>query len=463
MKTQALVFIAWIAMLLSASVASGAEDWIGLIRINEARRSNPLFLHVHAADGPVDAFVGTAKAGVSRLGKLRGSRPVHSIFPADWDGDGVDELLVVRERRKKQDGPLDLSVHRRPADLHSRLGPKLASSVKRDLGYASGPERVTALGAADTDGDGRDELLTVRAGLSDTLSLEIRRLPSGRRREMGDALASCADLGSDRIVSLFGADLFGDAADELVLLRRDGLGRDRLEVFDAPATAVLDLGAPLASYPDVTPAAPFQNLSAGRFHSDDLHPNGLLLVQSSEGGAERLLAFALPQTVGAVLGAPIRSDDQPGAPVTGAPIFASFAITPPLDLGSLLDGPWLFRIAWSEDDGGGDFPHWGPAPEFPAVAWVDGSRLILDILSGPKLIGQIQDINWPNVTIQFPTTDVNFVFPDGTGTATFSLGTAQLTEPSPGILVINADCGGTCTVTNSSGSWPIDALSFSKL
>ena len=464
MKTLQFVPILWIGLF---SQDAGAQDRIGLIRVNDNRSGGPLFLHDHAADGPPEAFVGTIQTSISRLKKTKGAKPVRYAFPADWNGNGVDELVLVREWRNQSDRRLDLRVDSAPEELFDRLGPKLASSSKRDLGFAVGPERVVALGAADTDGDGRDELVTIRAGLSGTLSLDIRRYPAGRKRSMGAPIASDLDLGIDPVLSLFGVDLVGDAAEELVLLRRDSKGVDRLEILSSPSAPLWDTGPPIASLTNVTAAAPFENLSAARFQPDELGPNRLLLVQRAPGGGERLAVHALPQTVGEALGAALLRDDQPGALTSGTTLFGAFSmggtptIRPDLDA---LNGAWRFGINMNPLTPGGP----SVTVVVPAVATVNGLTLTINVLQGPTLVGSIQNVNWPTATIQFPSTPSTFVLPDGSGSAIFSVGTTLLSEWFPGIMRIDTDCGGPTgicgTVVDPSGNWfrDIGLLSFNQ-
>ena len=110
----------------------------------------------------VAAALAASSASATNLKLASGSKPVILVLAADWHGDGIDELVLVRSNNRQQDRRLDLPVRVMPGRPGGRLGMTLASSVNRDLGDAIGDGRVERLGAADTDGDGRDDLRRVR-------------------------------------------------------------------------------------------------------------------------------------------------------------------------------------------------------------------------------------------------------------------------------------------------------------
>ena len=247
-------------LLLCLLVNGDPREQIGLLRpapTGGRQASFELFIH-GATDDSLDALGRITDSDLS-FHEPKGKHPLRHSFAVDWDGDGRDEIAVVLER-KRQQHRLELRIYRPPTTVGGQTGKPVASSKGNSLGRATGNGRIIALGSIDLDGDQRDELMLVREWSDRSQSLEVRALPPGKRTRVGPLLVSDLSFGmtgSDAVISAFGTDRDGDGRDEIVSLRRDSAGPDRLPdrllVHRAPTTVGGETGAPIASDTDVTP------------------------------------------------------------------------------------------------------------------------------------------------------------------------------------------------------------------
>lgn len=165
------------------------------------------------------AFPGTGDAGAAeRWATVPDADPQRDyLVPGDLDGDGDDDLVLVR---------------RDPASGSIRLVPLVAA----DDAFAAGPASASVPGAsedifrtADLDGDGVDEVVLVPlVGGADVRSLAL----ADGRLVPADPVGALPGGADDAVQTAGVSDVDGDGRDDLAIVRvlADGL-RSRLEVL----------------------------------------------------------------------------------------------------------------------------------------------------------------------------------------------------------------------------------------
>lgn len=410
-----------------------AEE-VALLRMNPDRSGKPLQLSLHHAEVGTEEFVGALTADDRKLFKAGGSRPVRHAFSADIDGNGKEELVLVRENRKKG-GRLDLVVIRPPKQPGGKTGAKLASTKKGDLGLAVGDGRITALGAGDVDGDGRDELLIARRFDSGRTAVEVREFPPGVNRRMGPPIASDPDVGPAgdvELISLAGVNADQDPLDEIAALFRPIGQPDRLLVFDPPALPDSDIDPPIAEDADVS-VADGSNLSIAPIDPEEDGGEGVLILREMDDGSQRIDVFSA--LFDGDLGAPTSSDPTPANP--SRPVRFAFGV----GLFGVDRSEWHFYPVNSSSDGGAQlFYEVGDA----ALSWWKG-RGLLKLPGGNRLFLSMPD---PTATgpVLFAPDQLTMTFPDNG----FSAGSLDTRLPpatlgpfpapnSPGVWIYSDD------------------------
>ncbi len=418
-----------LSLMLATFLPPSDTDRITLLRVDPEAKGARLFLTSNRPDGPAADFVGGLLANATKGPRTTGKKAARFAFPLDRDGDGIDEVAFVIERTKAKDGPLELIVHRAPQGTSGKLKKTVLRVKKGGIGHASGAEAVTAVGAADLDGDSRDELLIVTTSAGGAQSFAAYVLPEKKKaKSLPSPLATAGVAGSasDAIVSLFGADADGDGADELVLLRRTPAG-DRIEVREAPVGSAATLPSPIASTTTVLPPATFSNDSVAAIAPfGDGEPH-LLLAQTGPGDAARLVVHALPDGLGQAIGAPLLSDVTLGLPTVGAPLFAAFATRGEAEKSPLekLTGGWRLTLA-------GVPPTEGPAPTYgpiDAIALLDGTTLTLVDGEGSPVDADLSAVDFPSGPVTFANSEVTYPLAgDQSVTLTFGASTLEVID-----------------------------------
>ncbi|MBI4879534.1 MAG: hypothetical protein HY812_07740 [Planctomycetes bacterium] len=318
----------FLSLILGVSVPASRADVVGLLRYDPAQANQPLRMEIYEGSYvPDDDFVSPLIAYDPKLYALGGKNPVRFAFVADWDGaaGNMDELVIVRERTAKK-GRLDLTVRVRTKGLDQDTGETLASSKGTDLGFFSGDGRIAAMGPLDIEGDGVDEVVILRAWSDGRQSLEVRRLPPGKKKKMGPPLVSDAQFGTvglDETVSVFGTQQDGDAAEEVVTLRRSAAGADQLHLYDLPASVGGDAGAPIKVDPSVVAPDGAVNQSIARFFRPGTG-EGVIFLRQAPSGTQRVEMFDL--AFSGSLGAPVLSDATLDEEGLGMPLFTVFGM-----------------------------------------------------------------------------------------------------------------------------------------
>ncbi|MBI4879268.1 MAG: hypothetical protein HY812_06360 [Planctomycetes bacterium] len=447
---------AFLIALASTAATDLKPDRVALLRVNQAQKGEPLSLWMYKSDGPAADFCGAFCLSDTKLPKTQGKRPVRHHFPADFDGDGVDELLLVRERVDASDHGLQLRVYRMPDYIWGDTGKALLSTKKNDLGSAAGDLRVLLIGAVDADGSGADELLIVRERTSGEQVLEIRRLPPDKSEPMGPPIRSDQTFGQaalDANVAIAGADLQGDGAEEVVVIRRAQGGKESLLVFQPPAAPCGETGAPLASYDDVTAPAGWSNVALGRIRMEENKPERVVFTQATAAGATRILVYPLPSSVAQQLPAPSSFDETPGHHGPERPLVAAFGFRDnpePLPSQPSLNG--AFKLAFTFPILTGDDLSWtgtiGPfhgatAQLVGGTNWtltMDGTGTVLQgTLKGGLKSGST--ITFPSPTISYKVTQPSEIAAVG-DVIVITYAKATLSIDGTGIVTLTEDVAG---------------------
>lgn len=282
-------------LLFGMLLAGGVQDDVCLLRIHPTHPKKPLWVETYQPSTVPGQVYAEMLASDTRFEKLLGRKQVRFAFAAQWDGDGAEELVVIRERGRKN-RTLDLRVYRLPDQIGGNTGGVVARSRRGALGPARGPGSVVCAGPIDSDGDGVDELLLVRESEDGQQSLQVFTLPRGRNASLEGPLRSDSTFGHserDANVSLFGADLLTGPGEEIVALRRGGGLPDRLLVFRIP-DAQGEAGEPLLSDLDLTPADGGRNLGMARLRYGEVEGPRPLLLREAPDGSQRLELFGYP-------------------------------------------------------------------------------------------------------------------------------------------------------------------------
>lgn len=290
--------------------ASGLSDPMHVVTLRQdvLASTQPLDLRVHP---PLSATGSALDAPVSSDGTFfgaAGTNPLQFVFPADRNGDGKDELVVMQRKAAKSGDYFRVVMYAPPKTLDGSVGSAIASSKGKSAGNAVGVNRVLLAGALDPDGDGKDALFLVREALDGTQFLEIRALPAKKNKKVGGVIVSDLSFGSaaDSNVLGCGADVDGDGNDELVVVRRSMGQPDRLLVFEPPTAALGETGDPIASDLDVTSSG-LTNLALGRIDREGDGTDELMLLQSALLAGRSLQVFSAPAIPAGDIGAPLFS------------------------------------------------------------------------------------------------------------------------------------------------------------
>lgn len=201
-----------------------------------------------------------------------GACPIRLAFGADPDGDGTDELFVLRETNSVT-GDYLLTIHpttafdsTAPAKLNASRA--RARTEKGVIGSRTQFGTIVAADGIDSDGDGRDEIMFVREVESGQQRLELIRLPvmtappspSAKKQakpktqaitmdQFGGVVASSLEVGNahtESVQDISAIDIDGDGKEEIVVLSRTSESTQSLRIV-GPPLAIGEASAPLFS------------------------------------------------------------------------------------------------------------------------------------------------------------------------------------------------------------------------
>lgn len=298
-------------ILLLAVLLSDGNPMV-TVRVDHSQQGKPQALLAYQAAGSVAGSLGDAVASDLSFEKAGGGKPTWTVFPADTDGDGTDEVIVVRTQQIKSVTDLRVRVYEPPLYWNADTGGPVATSKKKTAVAANGEGFGVVIGAGDFRGGEKDEALLIREWSDGTQSLEIRRFPKKKNdRQMKKVIASDPDFGSRTTewnIAACGADVDGDGKDEIAVIRTNTGGTHSLLVFAPPSGLDGDTGAPLASDVDITPAGGGTNLGIARADMDGDEVDELVLLRTYPGLGQAVELFRFPAGVGGEIGTPLFID-----------------------------------------------------------------------------------------------------------------------------------------------------------
>lgn len=386
--------------------ASGLSDPMHIVTLRQdvLGATQPLDLRVHP---PLPATGSTLDPPTTSDGTFFGAAGTNSlqwVFPADRNGDGKDELVVVQRKAAKSGDYFRVLLYGPPKTLDGSVGSAIASSKGKSAGNAVGEIRVVLAGAIDHDGNGKSTLFLVREALDGTQFLELRTLPAKKNKKVGAVFASDATFGSvaDANVLGCGADVDGDGDEELVVLRRTPGQPDRLLVFEPPTIVGGETGDPIASDLDVADGG-LTNLALGRTDREGDGIDELMLLRTAMLQGRSLDVFKAPAFPAGDIGAPLfaASDVSPfGATLVAVHAFGldGFVAPPPPSPPANLSGSYTASMTHLVN---------GELESLPIVTALNGSQsgtqfsLLLpsfNPLSGKYTLAQ-KTVDWPATAV----------------------------------------------------------------
>jgi len=340
-----------LALVLASILQTGSQTGNPIIEIQSdlSVLDHPQSIRAYQAAGTLlDAFGPPVSSDLS-FGKASGKKPVLWVFPADFNGDGADEIAQVFLKSLKKGTLQDLQLNLYlPPPVWDSNTQKVASTKKLSLGSPLGEGRVILVGAINPDGEGRDDAFVIREWADGTQSIELRKLPKKKKKKMKAPYASDATFGlvvGANNIAACGADVDGDGDQEIVCLRRASGQPDQLLVFEPPTELDGETGPAVRSDLDVDPLDGGANLTMQRIDRTGDGFDELIFIRSW--GAQtglRAQIVAAPLTVGGELGAVEFTEPNLIVPADGHDVAAVFGLAgysavpprPPADL----SGTW---------------------------------------------------------------------------------------------------------------------------
>lgn len=147
------------------------------------------------------------------LWEASGGNAVVDIAGADFDGNGVDELLVLKTVARSK---YALFVYSVPSS-----GEGSSTQVGYDEWSTVSGATILSIAGVDIDGNGTDEVAVLKRDFSDDMNVYVYDIPHGST-SVAERGADYWEITSDNdVVDIDGMDVNGDGIDELGVLRRD--------------------------------------------------------------------------------------------------------------------------------------------------------------------------------------------------------------------------------------------------
>jgi hypothetical protein len=219
------------------------SDEIAVIRQRPGGRQR---LEIYDAPQGVGGDTGEPIASDLTFGNLNSDNNNIAVAGVDVNGNGTDEIVVVRQ---KQSGKQGLFIFNVPQSIGGETGPAIATD--RSFGHRNAGRNVIAMTGLDINGDGTDEIAVIMQRASGRQRIEIYDIPQVVGGETGDPIASDLTFGDSSTnknnIALTSVDIFFDGVDEIAVVRQKTDGRQRLEIYNAPETVSGETGDPIAS------------------------------------------------------------------------------------------------------------------------------------------------------------------------------------------------------------------------
>ncbi len=226
---------------LIALLALGSDS-IALTHVDLASKTDAMFLTVHAEQSvPLDAL-SPVKSSFNQFFQAAGKQPVEFVCAADVDGDGMDEIAVVRANATT--GKATLRIMNPPSKAGMKK-PKILASFIAGLPAASGDGALVAMGRIDIDNDARDELALVRSFLDGHHEILIVAPPTKKNLALGPEKAHVTVAADGfAIRNAFGISLTPGI---LALESVDSTGSVRLTTHTIPSFGSFVLPSPVST------------------------------------------------------------------------------------------------------------------------------------------------------------------------------------------------------------------------
>jgi hypothetical protein len=221
-------------------------DGLDEIAIIRQRPGGKQRLEIYNLPQRVGGDVGDPIASDLSFGNLDSDNNNIAMAGVDFNRDGIDEIAVVRQM---QTGKQGLFIFPPPQGLDSQMEPAIATD--RTFGHRDTGRNIVAMSGLDFNADGMDEVVVIMQRTSGRQRLEIYNLPQEVGGETGDPIASDLtfgnNMGSKNNIALTSIDMYFDDIDEIAVVRQKLNGRQRLEIYHAPQVVDGETGDPIAT------------------------------------------------------------------------------------------------------------------------------------------------------------------------------------------------------------------------
>jgi hypothetical protein len=286
-------------------VGNACEAYVSVIREDLSGKQGLL---VYNAPAGLSSDTEPALATDRNFGNSGGGSNIIAMACADTDGDGADEIAVIRQR---SGGSQRLEIYNPPEGVGADSGDPIASDLS--FGNLNTNSNNIAMAGVDIDGDGTDEIAVVREKQTGKQGLFVFDAPQTVGGETGGAIATDRSFGFSgtgrNIILMTGLDINDDGVSEIAVIMERSSGRQRLEIYDAPQFAGDETGDPIAS--DLTfgnSTTNKNNIALANIDTDNDGVDEVAVVRQKTDGRQRLEIYNAPLTVGGETGGAIASD-----------------------------------------------------------------------------------------------------------------------------------------------------------
>ena len=234
----------------------GSDEYGMLVAYIRHRLDDIQVMHIYKAPMEIDPWqepnpAPTLKASDTWVGKVGTDYEISHMAAGDTDGDGVDEMIVIR---LKESGRQVLNIHEMPTVVDGDMNPCIATDSS--VGTVLTDDEITHIAAGDTDGDGVDELIFIRHRINESQYLNIYNAPTEVDGDINPLIASdiwIGKVGTDNEITHMAA---GDTDerfefDELIFIRQRSYTNNNqyLNIYEALNEVGGDMNPIIASDP----------------------------------------------------------------------------------------------------------------------------------------------------------------------------------------------------------------------
>lgn len=283
---------------------------VALIRQNAVNGNQRLFIYNPPAG--VGGDIGSPVANDNWIGNINQATNITGVASADFDGDDVVEIIMLRE--DPVSGAQRLTFHEMPVVVGGDTGPPFATDGW--VGNANQNSNVVEIVAGDYDGDTAPEIGLVRQRTDNgNQSFWVYEVPTTVGGDIGSPIATYDLIGNanqnTNIITGTSGDFDGDGVSELLAIRqRADNGNQSLRIYEPPSVVGDTPGLAVASDFWIGKAGTASNVTqvtAGDFDGDSVIEIAIIR-QNPANNNQRLSIYEVPSSVGGDLGPPIATD-----------------------------------------------------------------------------------------------------------------------------------------------------------